>query len=193
MKVSKQPFLSFLKEIAIIVIGVLIAVTINNLKESISNKKYTKKALSSIEKEIQHNKLEVEEILELHIALIDSIQSSVHNDQETISEMILRFGGLQTAGVKSIGLRFFISNKAELIDYEIISQLAEIETSTSLLEKKMDRMIDFIYDQAGSSDKPSKTKFLIFLGNVIDSEQAMLAFYKQFLDKNKAYLEEYLS
>ncbi len=48
MKKSRQSLIYFLKEIAIVVIGVLIAVSINNLKENISNKNYLKKTMLAI-------------------------------------------------------------------------------------------------------------------------------------------------
>lgn len=183
-KRNENNFLKFFKEIAIVVIGVLVAVSINNLKENIDNKKYIDKTLSTIQKEIIHSKKEVETVLAKHYRLADSIAAKLDNE-ERLSEIIFGMGGIQSPEIKNIGLRFFISNKAELVKYETISQLSDIEKAAELLEVKMKRFIDFTFMEMDNHDKKSKQKFLRHLKNVMDSEKRLLKLYSYFSQINK--------
>ena len=174
----------FLKEIAIVVIGVLIAVSINKLKENRDNQNYISKTLNAIQKEINHSKTEVEAVLSKHYLIVDSLTKNLENE-ETISEIISELGGIQHAETTNIGLRFFISNKADLVEYEVISKLSSIESSSSLLDEKLKRMTDFIFLKIDKKDKTSKVNFLLHLTNVIDSEMQLLKLYTEFSEKSK--------
>ncbi len=132
----------------------------------------------------------MQEVLDRHYTISDSIQTSLDDDSESIAEMIQRLGGIQLTAAKNIGLRFFVANKAELIEYDIISQLSDIESTTDILEKKMDNLLDFSYSILDKTDQVNKTKLLIHLSNVIDSEQNLLELYATFLDKNVTYLAQ---
>ncbi len=94
-------------------------------------------------------------------------------------------GGIQGPEIKNIGLRFFITNKAELVEFETISHLSEIEKASELLEEKMKRFIDFTFVAIDKNDRQSKQKFLHHLKNVIDSERQLLRLYSGFSDKTK--------
>lgn len=181
---------NFFKEIAIVVIGVLIAVSINNFKENYENEKYIKKTLTAIQNEINQSEAAVKSVLKRHIERIDSVQVGLYNEQESLGDLVLRLGGIQSPEIKNIGLRFFISSKAELVDYQIIAQLSDIENSTELLDVKMKRLIDFMYDNITEKDKRTKTKFNYYLENVVNSESKLLELYAKFKTENKNYLKQ---
>ena len=143
---------SLLIEIATIVLGVLIAVSINNFKERLDNEKYIEKTLLAIEKEIKLSKGEVDTIMLRHIAMIDSLENSFENYTGSLGEMVGRLGGVQAPGIENISLRFFIANKAELVPFEMISQLLEIEMHNDALDEKMKRLIDFTYENVNVVD-----------------------------------------
>jgi hypothetical protein len=189
MKKDNNSVLSFFREIAIVVIGVLIAVSLNNLKEKYDNEAYIKKTLTAIENEIVQNKEAINETLELHLALIDTISQMEPDETETLGDLIGRLGGVQAPTVRNIGLRFFIANKAELVDYNIISQLSQIESNSTTLKAKIDRMIDFVYEEINSTDNNSKELFVMHLLNVMDTEQALVELYSIFVEENGEYLK----
>lgn len=178
----------FIREIIIVVIGVLIAVSLNNLKESINNRSYIKKTLVAIEREIKLNQSEIDTVLLRHYAIIDSLEINEPEDDRSLGEMIADYGGIQTPAIRNIGLRFFISNKAELLDFEVISGLLELEMSYDLLSEKMDRLVDFAYKNFNNVDEDVKITFGYMLLDVIDSEHTILETSKLFLDSNKTIL-----
>ena len=103
--------------------------------------------------------------------------------------MVSRLGGVQAPGIKNISLRFFIANKAELVPFEMISQLLEIEMHNDALDEKMKRLIDFTYENVNAVDEESKITFAYLLANVIDSEKSLSESYSIFINENAVFLE----
>lgn len=189
MKIRSQ-ILDYIKEITIVVIGVLIAVSIGNYKERLDNEKYLKKTLGAIENEIVTSQRDIDTVLSRHIGLLEKLENEFNENQETLGEFVSNSGGFQVAFVKNISLRFFISNKAELLEYEIIAQLLEIEQTTKILSDKYNRLASFAYDHINENDKDVMLKFAYLLSDVIDSEQSLLESYSEFLNQNQKKLKD---
>lgn len=181
--------LSFLKEIAIVVIGVLIAVSVGNYKERLDNQEYLNKTLMAIESEITSSQIDVDTVLSRHILLYEKLENGFSDNEQTLGEFISSSGGFQVATIKNISLRFFISNKAELLKFEIISKLLDIELKTTVLSDKIDRLADFVFDHINENDQEVQIKFTYLLSDVIDSEQSLLESYSEFLEDNQMDLK----
>ena len=180
----------FLQEIAIVVIGVLIAVSISNYKEKIDNENFIEKTLLAIENEIALSQTDLDTVLNKHQGIFEFVKDHREGNEQALGEMIGTLGGIQSASIKNISLRFFVANKAELVDFELISQLSEIESNTDILSEKMKRLVDFIYENIDHTEESVKLKFAYFLANVIDTEKSLLELYEDFLAENKAYLQQ---
>ncbi len=178
------------REIVIVVIGVLISISIYNYKEKLDNEQYIKKTLLAIENEIKLGQSEVDTVLNRHLALLDYIGDNIDNEEETLYEIIADQGGIQFPDVKNIGLRFFIANKAELVDFDVISMLSEIETNKNMLTSKFDKLLEFSYENMYDNDVETKTKFAVYLSNVVDSEQTLLKLYADYIDKHGEKLKK---
>jgi|GEM_PF-1046396 len=190
-KKTKRPnrFRYLLQEIFIVVIGVLIAISLNNLKESISNNNYVEKTLSVINNEIQDSRTEVDTILKIHYKMVETLEElgREENDQK-LGEMIVELGGFQKATIKNVSLRFFVANKAELVDFNVISQLLDIESRTEILSAKIERLADFVYENLNNTSVGSKLTFTFLLYDIIESEESLLAGYDDFINQNKDIL-----
>lgn len=185
---KKNQILDFFKEITIVVIGVLIAVTIGNYKENLDNQAYLKKTLLAIDNEITTGQREIDTVLVKHLKLFEILENQYEENEQTIGEFVSSNGGFQAASIKNISLRFFISNKAELLEFELISQLLDIELKTTLLNDKIERFTNFAYDNVNSNDKQVFMKFGYLFADVIDGEKTLLQSYGKFLDENKLYI-----
>jgi len=142
-------------ELLTVIFGILIALFINNWKENKDNEKFIQEALSTIEKEMVESKASIDEILPKHYVLADSIGTYIDDPNLSLRGIIEKSGGMQYPIIKNIGLRFFISTKAELINYNIISQLTEIENSKNLMDKKFDKLMDYAYENMENTDPKS--------------------------------------
>jgi hypothetical protein len=189
---KRSQVLSFLREIAIVVIGVLIAVSIGNYKERKDNEKYIEKTLLAIENEIRLSNSEVDTVLNKHLKLFEILEEQIDKGEQTLGELVANSGGFQVASIQNVSLRFFVSNKAELLDFKLISQLLDIELQTNLLSDKLKRLTDFAYEHVNDKEEEVMVKFAYLLANVIDGEQTLLESYSDFLalEENKKYLKD---
>jgi hypothetical protein len=186
----KERLVYFLQEITIVVVGVLIAVSIGNYKQSMDNRNYIERTLLAIENEVRASQSAVESVLEKHLSLIGKVENELEGNDQMLGEMISDLGGVQFPVIKNISLRFFISNKAELIDVDVIAQLLEIELQTKILSDKMDRLADYSYAHFSDAENETKMIFAYLLSDVIDTEESLLESYARFLEENEAYLAE---
>ncbi|WP_421946496.1 hypothetical protein [Phaeodactylibacter xiamenensis] len=186
---SNNRLVYLLQEIGIVVIGVLIAVSINNYKEKRGNEAYLEKTLLAIENEINSNKTTLDSVLNRHIEIYDFFERDSMDKKQSLGEILYSLGGFQVATVKNISLRFFVANKAELLDFELIAYLLEIEQTTDILSAKIDRLADFAYEHVNDSGAETRTRFTYLLMDIIDSESNLLKAYADFMEENEAYLE----
>lgn len=187
---SNNRLVYFLQEIGIVVIGVLIAVSINNYKEKQDNEAYLEKTLLAIENEINSNKTDLDSVLNRHIEIYDFFERDSMDKKQSLGEILYSLGGFQVATVKNISLRFFVANKAELLDFELIAYLLEIEQVTDILSAKINRLADFAYGHVNDSSAETRTRFTYLLMDIIDSESNLLKAYADFMEENEAYLEQ---
>jgi hypothetical protein len=188
---NRSGILYFLQEVSIVVIGVLIAVSIGNYKENEDNEQYVEKTLLAIENEIEISQIELDTVLKRHIRLYEILENEIGNDDQGLGELVSSSGGFQVASIKNVSLRFFVSNKAELLEFQLISQLLEIEAMTEMLSDKIKLMSDFVYEHVNEGNDEVRIKFAYLLANVIDGEQTLLESYASFLEKNNSYLEKH--
>ncbi len=188
---KRSRILYFLQEIIIVTIGILIAISIGDYKDNENNEKYVETTLLAIENEINLSQVELDTVLNKHLKLLEILENKIQNNEETLGELLMNSGGLQSASIKNVSLRFFISNKAELLEFKLISQLLDIELGTNMLSDKLKRLTDFSYDNVTNDNEEVKLKFAYLLANVIDGEQTLLESYSSFLEENKSFLKGY--
>lgn len=178
-----------IREIGIVVVGVLIAVPINNYKEKSDNEAYIEKTLLAIDNEINSNKTAQDSVLNRHMEIYDFFERDSMDKEQPLGETLYSLGGFQVAPVKNISLRFFVANKAEMLDFKLISYLLEIEQITNILSAKIDRLADFAYERVNDRGADTRVRFTYLLMDIIDSESNLLKAYADFLEGNEAYLE----
>ena len=190
VKTRTQKLLSFFKEVVIVIIGILIALSINNWNENRKDQAFIDKALYAINHEVQLNHDETVEILEKHQTTLDTIVAYLADDSVSIRQIFEKTNGFQVAELKNIGLRFFIANKAELIDYEIISDLSKIEFLRETLNMKRDNLTAHVYEHMEGTSEEHKYKLAVYLADMIDSENGIVEEYGAYLEKNTEGIEE---
>jgi len=192
---KENPILNYFKEITIVVIGVVIAVSIGNFKERVDNEKYIEKTLLAIENDIKFSQSDLDTVFNRHLELFEKLRPLVEGSEPidpelTIYRLLTDFGGFQVAVTKNVSLRFFINNRAELLDYNIISQLLDIESKSTLLQEKIRRLSDFINENMDKGGEENFSKFVVYLNNILDSEQSLLESYSEFLNHKHNNLED---
>ncbi|NRB52567.1 MAG: hypothetical protein HRU41_33205 [Saprospiraceae bacterium] len=179
MSKRRQKLMASLRELFVVILGILIALFINNWKENRDNEHYVDQTLQAISKEISQNEEALQGILPRHQSILDTLENYFEDDTKSLRWIATQAGGVQYPEVKNIGLRFFISNKADLIDYDIISHLNDVESGKAILDKKFEKLMDYSYESIEKTDEESKITFAIRLADIVDTEEYLLELYQQ--------------
>ncbi|WP_397446031.1 hypothetical protein [Polaribacter sp. R77954] len=178
---TKKSVFSFLREISIIIIGVLIALFISNWNENRNNNDYVKKAKNYIKKEVIRNKSDLKSVVEKHDKTIDSLYKFKKRDDYSIRDFLEHMEGFQLSELRNTGLAFFVANKAELIDFKTISQLSSMESLSKFVAFKGKIVIDFIYKKMESTAAKDKETLIIHLEELMETEENLLEICNEYL------------
>ena len=165
-----------------VILGILIALLINDWKENLDDERFVSRIFDSIEKEMKSNEADINEVLPMHYALQDTIDRYRSDERISLSDIIIKGNGLQAPTVKNTSWNSFLNSKLELIDYNTISILTEIEESKHLMKSKLDKLMDFLLENSESTDAVKKQMLMFQLMNVVSTEKALLELYEEYLD-----------
>lgn len=169
MKQSSQ----FFREIISVIIGILIALFINNWNEDRKDKKYLDQIFYSINKELEESIVDIERVIPMQQASIDSIQKYMNNDQFSIYDIIIISNGVNAPTIKTNAWKAIANSKIELIAYDKLSALADIEDSKENLRARLERQMDFMFQNMEQTDKKKKVMLMMIIGDMVNAEQEL--------------------
>ncbi len=73
-----------IKEVIPIIIGILIALFINNWNEDRKDKKYLNQMFSSIESELEESSIDLKIVIPKQLASVDTLEAYLNNEKVTI-------------------------------------------------------------------------------------------------------------
>jgi len=173
---------SYLSELTIVTIGVLVALVINNYKEDNQARKYQIASIVTIKNEIELNYEELKKVIESHSSLQDSIKK-YSKDPILLSDLIYKAGGLKSINLKNTGLDFYKKNDINSIDFEMMSMLLNMKSTSELINIKLEKLVDYLYPNLFDDSEESKMLVVLYLENVINSETTLMHSYENFIDK----------
>ncbi|SDF33868.1 hypothetical protein [Cellulophaga baltica] len=181
IKLIASKIKGYLKELTIITAGVLIALLISNYKENSQARTYYRASVETVKNEVQSNFSNLKSIIETQNVLIDSIKK-YSADTITISDLIIeKGGGIQGIALSNSGLEFYKKNQINAIDFKMMSRLIEIESTSKLIETKMDKLMDYLYPNLFVASEESKKLIVLHLKNLLNSELKLEQLYKEFI------------
>ncbi|MDH7447809.1 hypothetical protein [Aquimarina sp. 2201CG14-23] len=152
----KNDFKAFIKDIIPVLLGVLIALYINNWNEARKDRDYIKNFYASLKKEFDETNKEINDKTPYQKTLVDSLDFYSNNETLTLIEVIIKAGGINGPRIKLNYWKALSNSKIELIDYDKLSILADIEDGNELLMYKRNKIIDFVYanlTETGTKEK----------------------------------------
>lgn len=179
----KKEIRFYIIELIIVTTGVLIALFLGNLKENNQAQKYYEASIVTINTEIEANYTELSEVIEKQMSLYDTLIK--YNDTAIgIGEIVMKSGGLIGTELSNAGLDLYKRNQISSIDFELMSVLNEMNSSSKIMNDKLDRLVDFVYLKILDNTKESKFVFSILIQDAIGTENSLLKLYKDYIDKN---------
>ena len=130
----KRNFLQFIKELAIVIFGVLIALLINNLNETRKDKKYLNQMMLSIREELKQTNLEIEEKMEQQQVLMDTLNFYANDCTISIYNTLVKADGIHLPTIRIYSWKTISSAKIELLKPEDIRILSDIEQQRDVLD-----------------------------------------------------------
>lgn len=173
---------SYLKELAIITIGVLIALFVSNLKENNQAKKYHIASIETINSEIKSNYSVLKRIVEKQTNFLDTLIKHTE-DSSTIVDLFKKSNGLQFATIHNAGLEFYRRNQINSIDFEMMSTLINMKFLSEIIDNKLEKLAEFTYSNAFNNSKESKMVIILHLHDILSTENQLLKFYKDYIDR----------
>ena len=165
MKQIKQ----LVKEVIPVIIGILVALTVNNWNEDRKDKKYLDQIYSSIENELEESIIEIKENIPKQQMLIDTIGRYLNDETISIFDIISKADGIHAPAIKNNSWKAVASTKIELIEFEKISALSEIDESKEGLKLKTEKLLDFLISNLKSTDQEKKEIFMLLSQEILST------------------------
>lgn len=166
----KNNFKEFIKNIIPVLLGVLIALWIDNWNEEIKDRKYIDNFYASLKKEFGDTDKEITEKTPYQKALIDSLDVYLNNETMPLLKLIEKAGGINAPLIKLNYWNALSNSKIELIEYKKLSILADIEGGKELLKYKRNKLLDFVYFNLTKTGSEEKLLLKIMMMELINTQ-----------------------
>ncbi|GAA4272973.1 hypothetical protein U6A24_06825 [Aquimarina gracilis] len=166
----KNNFKGFIKDIIPVLLGVLLALWINNWNEERKDRKYIKNFYSSLIKEFRDTDKEITEKMPSQKALVDSLDFYSNNETLPLLTVIEKAGGVNGPLIKLNYWKALSNSKIELLEYKKLTILADIEEGNELLKYKRNKLLDFIYSNLTETGKKEKILLKLMMEELINTQ-----------------------
>ncbi|MFK7984128.1 MAG: DUF6090 family protein [Saprospiraceae bacterium] len=161
------------REIIPVIIGILIALVINNWNEDRKDKKYLNQIFSSIKSELTESSIDIKESIPRQQVLMDSIEIYVDDKTVSIIDIIEKTEGVSFANVKNNSWKAIANSRIELIEFEKLSALSDIDDGEASLALKQEKILDFIYDNLKNTKQEKKEVFKLLIQDIIWTKESL--------------------
>lgn len=165
-----------------VILGILIALFIGNIKENIDDKSFVKKILSSVSQELGENKTVLEKAISEHKSIIDTANKYMRNEDISIGHIISKTNGLKMVDIQNTSWKTFLNSNMENIDYKTISLLTSIDESKGNMRILQGKLVDFVYGKLTSNTVLEKNLFVLMVNDLVSLEQGLLEMHTEFLN-----------
>ncbi|MCG8326795.1 MAG: hypothetical protein MI974_03865 [Chitinophagales bacterium] len=177
MKQIKQLF----REIIPVIIGILIALFINNWNDERKEKKYLDQMFSSIEKELEESILDIKTVIPKQLASVDTLDVYINNEEVSLYSIMMRGNGIHFPTIKTNSWNAIANSRIELIEYEQLSALADIEERKENLSIRIERQMEFIFQNFEKTDRAKKIILRMMTLDIVNAEKELQSQIEEFI------------
>lgn len=174
-----------IREIIPVIIGILIALFINNWNDERKERKYLDKMFFSIEKELEEGILEIKSVIPQQMAFADTIQVYLNNDKVSLYDVMMKAEGVYSPVIKTNSWNAIANSKIELIGYERLSTLADIEERKKNLTNRVQRQTEYLFQNFEDTSKKKKEILKMMILDIIGAEKRLQYAIEEFIEENK--------
>ncbi|AUC15869.1 hypothetical protein BTO06_12220 [Tenacibaculum sp. SZ-18] len=162
-----------IKEILTVMIGILIALFINNWNDERKEKKYLNQVYSSIQNELKENIDHIKKVLPKHQASVDTINVYLNNDRISVYQIIIKANGIHSPPIKTNAWNAIANTKIELIEYNRLSALADVDYRKQNLIKRIEKHTEFIFQNFEETDRTKKEILKMLILDIMGAEKRL--------------------
>ncbi len=178
--VIKRKFLAFLKDIIPVIVGILIALWLNNWNENRQDRLYIKKVYSAVQQDLYDSSVDITLNLQRHQAYVDTLRAHLENSSVSIMDITTKSKGIYLPAIKISTLKAAAVSRPDLVDYQKLAALADMEEQKEILSSKSDRLTDFVYSQSYETSKDKKEMLAILMADLMGTEKALQEIIENF-------------
>ncbi|CDN74591.1 hypothetical protein [Elizabethkingia anophelis] len=167
----KNYSINFIKEIIPVIAGILIALFIDNWNDTQKDKKYIEQVFSTINNELKETNEEIDAIIPQQESLIDSLDFYAKNNNVNIIEIVRKSKGIKIPKIKINAWKSVSSAKIDLLNYNKITSLSDIEEQKENLKDKTEYLMTYLYSNFYQTEESKKTTLKILLMDIIQTEK----------------------
>ena len=179
-----------IREIISVIVGILIALLINNWNEKRKDQAYLDQIFISIDRELEESKLDIERVIPKQLALLDSLDRHLANEDISLYYIITRADGIHAPQVKTNSWNAIASSKIELIAYEKLSALAGIQERKENLNNRIEKLLAFALQNFENTEKEKKGIVRFMVSDIVGAERRFLAAIEALLKEGAANEKE---
>ncbi|UBM59987.1 hypothetical protein LAG90_04900 [Marinilongibacter aquaticus] len=169
----KKTFIGLIKEIIPVIIGILIALFIDNWKEQKEEEKYVDQILESVKLELKENKTDIAENISSQKELIDSLNHYADDKELSVLQILYKVKGFHAPKIRTNYWIAISNTKIELFDYHKLSVLSNIEEEKELLKGKLYYLMNLIYSDSRDTSREKKEQVVLLVMDIISTERTI--------------------
>ena len=173
----------FIRDIIPVLMGVLIALWINTWNEARKDRIYMENFYVSLKKEFAETDQEITDKEPMQRRLVDSLAVYANNETLPLITVIENAGGVAGPLVKLNYWKALSGSKIELLDYDELSILADIEEGNELLKYKRNKILDFVYLNMTETGSKEKVLFRMMMLEMINTQRMIQTEMRKLLDE----------
>lgn len=169
----KNYSIQFIKEIIPVIAGVLIALFINNWNNDRKDKNYINQVFSTIKSELKETNEEINYNIPLQKSYIDSLEFYLDSKNVNILDITIKSGGISIPQIRTNAWKSVSSSKIDLISYNKITTLSNIEEQKEILKGKTDFFMNVLYSNFYETEKTKKETLRMIMLDIIQTEKTI--------------------
>ena len=182
-KAIKSYSIQFFKEIIPVVAGILIALFIDNWNAERKDKAYIEQVFSTIHSELKETNEAISSNIPLQKSLIDSLEFYSTNQKVAIVDIVMKSKGIYVPNIRINAWKSVSSSKIDLIKYEKVTTLSNIEELKTTLNNKTQFLMSYLYSNMNATDKNTKQTLKMILLDILQTERTIERTIKLFGEK----------
>lgn len=169
----------FIKDIIPVIVGILIALFIDNWNSQRKDKAYINQVFSTVKTELTESNEDIKTLIPQQQALIDSLEYNSDKNVK-IQDIVMKSNGISIPQIKINAWKAVSNTKIDLVDYERISRLSNIQELKEILNNKTQFLMTFLYTHINSTNRDDKQTLKMILLDIMQTERSLQKNIEQF-------------